>query len=598
VWLSAALARAGTISGVRSFIYTGPHVTSGETAGPPTIAVPYARELGRYAQLLSGSSISAYAVASPSDLAGGEGEALFQQAFATFPKPFGTTAAQGSDLTPVEAAGAKCSPSSCYYALEAPTASPGRPVRLLMLDDSTDVGAAQQGWLESELNNAKASGTPAIAVGNADLNTQISAGDPDAIAVAGILQRDGASAYFFDAPEENIHEPLIGAPSVESFGSGTLGYVNYLKESTGDFLGASGFLLAEVNFASYESATNRAKVTARLIPSIGELGLEAVDGTLLRRSEVAQFEALARRPRAGNRAPNDSDEIETDPYIPIPSNCFGTACSRGLLPEYSFTSSNPHVGDFVKPNLASPTQPAVLQNSNGEPIHPEPLSGLFCAFNPGTTIVTISAGGLSFSLPVTVQAGSVRQPCGTVPQAELAPQQSGAAPTPAPAPAPAPAGPAPASSLTPAPVPLAPPAVPAPAVAHPAAPPPAPHTFLLPPALGSPVLAFVPPPVPTPARPTPPSGTSAVTSPVEAAEREEESEEATEQVSNQAVAYRPSEHDYAPEYLLGLIMLAAFAGVSVRRRPRRRRGEAQVAPATVTATRAQRRMRSERDPWR
>jgi hypothetical protein len=596
VWLSAALARAGTIAGVRSFIYTGPHVTSGETAGSPTVAVPYPRELGRYAQLLSSSSIPTYVAASPSDLAGGEGESLFEQAFEGFPEPFGTTAPQGADLVSV---GGRCGGgSSCYYALESPSAAPGRSVRVIVLDDSTDVGATQQEWLEGELKNAKAIEKPAIVIGNADLNTQISAGDPDAIAVAAILQRVGASAYFFDAPEENVHEPLIGAPSVESFGSGTLGYVNYIKEGTGDFLGASGFLVAQVNFASYEPTSNRAKVTARLIPSIGELGLEAVDGTLLHRSEVAQFQALARRPRAGNRAPNDSEEVETDPYIPIPSNCFGTACSHGLLPEYSFTSSNPHVGDFVKPNLASPTQPAVLQNSNGEPIHPESQSGLFCAFNPGTTIVTISAGGLSFSLPVTVQAGSVRQPCGTVPLAELVPQQSGAAPTPAPTPAPAPAGPAPTSSPAPVPVPVPPlPAAPAPAAVHPA-PTPAPHLFLVPPALSAPVLTFVPPPVPTPARPTPPSGTSAVTSPVEAAEKEEEQEEATEQVSNQAVAYRSSEHDYTPEYILGIAMLAAFAGVSIRRRPRHRRRDARVAAATVTTTQAQRRARGARDPWR
>jgi hypothetical protein len=300
--------------------------------------------------------------------------------------------------------------------------------------------------------------------------------------------------------------------------------------------------------------------------------------------------------RAGNRAPNNSEEVETDPYIPIPSNCNGTACSHGLLPEYKFTSSKPDIGNFVAINAASPTQPAVLQNAKGEPI-PDEQSGLFCAFNAGTTIVTISAGGLSFSLPVTVQAGSVREPCGTVPLSELAAQQSGGAVPPAPAPAPAPAGPAQVGA-TPAPVPVPPAPVPVSTpVVHPA---PAAKaiTFLLPPALQAPVLAFVPPPVPTPARPTPPSGTSAVTSPVEAAEKEEEHEEATEQVSNQAVAYRSSEHDYTPEYLLGLLTLAAFAGVSIRRSSRRRRRDApQVAAATVTSARTQRRVRGPRNPW-
>ena len=58
--------------------------------------------------------------------------------------------------------------------------------------------------------------------------------------------------------------------------------------------------------------------------------------------------------------------------------------------------------------------------------------------------------------------------------------------------------------------------------------------------VSAPLLAFVPPPVPTPARPSPPTGTSAVTSPIEVAEREEEEESATEQASNLAVAYSPA----------------------------------------------------------
>jgi septal ring-binding cell division protein DamX len=114
----------------------------------------------------------------------------------------------------------------------------------------------------------------------------------------------------------------------------------------------------------------------------------------------------------------------------------------------------------------------------------------------------------------------------------------------------------------------------------------------------APLLAILPPPLPTPARPTPPSGTSAVSSPVEAPEKEEEEEGATESVSNQAVAYRASEHDSPPVYLLSFIVLAALAGASVRRRPRRGRRVVRVAPATTNAARwqerASRRGRDER----
>jgi hypothetical protein len=106
----------------------------------------------------------------------------------------------------------------------------------------------------------------------------------------------------------------------------------------------------------------------------------------------------------------------------------------------------------------------------------------------------------------------------------------------------------------------------------------------------APLLPFVPLPVPTPARPTPPSGTSPVTSPIEAPEREEEEEEATESVGNNAVAYDAAEHEPSPAYILGIVLLAAIAGVSVRRRPRAGRRSARVAPATISTIHTQRRM--------
>jgi len=60
-------------------------------------------------------------------------------------------------------------------------------------------------------------------------------------------------------------------------------------------------------------------------------------------------------------------------------------------------------------------------------------------------------------------------------------------------------------------------------------------------------------------------------------------------VSNQAVAYRSSEHEQPTPYILGVIVLAAFAGSASRRPRRRRRREVQIAPATVSSMRAQRR---------
>jgi hypothetical protein len=82
---------------------------------------------------------------------------------------------------------------------------------------------------------------------------------------------------------------------------------------------------------------------------------------------------------------------------------------------------------------------------------------------------------------------------------------------------------------------------------------------------------------------------------VEAPQREEESEAAPESVSNEAVAYRAPEHEPPPEYILGIVVLAAFAGATIaRRRPRRGERHVQIAPATISTMRSQRRLTTRR----
>jgi hypothetical protein len=575
VWLSSALQEAAQIQGMRAFLYTGARVSTGEGrvhAAP----VPRRRELARYAAVLGSSSLPAFAAPSPTDPAGGEGEQPFKEAFAGFPAPFGNTGATAG-LMPVSGSLEPCTAQCGYYAVDSSGA--GGNVRMIVLDQSSTVAATQLGWLNEQL--AAVRGTePAIVIGNA----------PAQGAVAQALINGRASAYFYDSPEQNVRS-RVGGSQIPSFGSGTLGYMNALSAERQDFIGHSGLLLVQVGALSLEGNT-RAPVTARLIPAIGELALEGQDGVLLRRSQPALFDGLARRPRAGCVANGSETRCETSQYIPIPANCVGNACASANLPEYTFSSSRPDIGDFVEPNLASPDPRAVLLGPNDKPI-PDSQSGLFCAYNGGTTVVTISAGGRSASLTVTVQAGSVRRPCGTQPlQGVVNQQQAAAAPPPAPAPAPAPAaGPAPAGSAPSVPLP----APPTPQVTSPPPHPSPPAPFFLPGALPAPLLAFVPPPLPTPARPTPPSGTSAVTSPVEAVEKEEEYEEAPESVSNKAVAYRSADHEPSPAYLIGIIVLAALAGASIGRPVRRGRREVRVAPATLSTLRTQRRMSRRRD---
>jgi hypothetical protein len=563
---------------VRAFFYTGPRVTTGKTAGPATLAVPYASELERYANLLANSPLPAYAAQSPTDLDLAHSEASFKTAFKEFPQPFGSGETVPAGLNPA------CT-SPCqggYYALET-TGGEGGPVRVIVLDQTSDVTAQQLAWLNDELAEAHSRPEPAIVIGNANLAAQ-SATDASAKEVIATLLAGHASAYFFDSPEQNLEVPL--GKSLIAYGSGTLGYENFAAQSNSDFLGPSGVLLVQVG-QTPNASTGLFPVNVRLVPNIGELALEGEQGTLLRRSEVAQFQALARRPRSGNDAANGSTTPLTDPYIPIPFNCRGTRCAEneGLFPEYTFKSSNPEVGEFVKPDLQV-SATTVERSAAGKPI-PDEQSGLFCAFKKGETDVTVEAGGLSATLVVTVQGGSLRQPC-VPPNPTAAVTTTTASELP---PSPAQESP-PVASAAPTPVPLLPPP-PAPVATVPIkavviAP------FFSPEPISSFVPAFLPLPVPTPGRPTPPSGTSPVTSPVEAPERQEEEEAAPESVSNEAVAYQPHEHEPVPEYLLGVIVLAAFAGASARRRPGRRRRGVEVAPATISAMRTERRLGSMR----
>ncbi|MGA2164153.1 MAG: hypothetical protein ABSH36_06760 [Solirubrobacteraceae bacterium] len=616
VWLRSALAlasRVGESGGghLGAFFDTGPTVTAGTFVGSKSPPIPFADELEDSASIFSSSAVPVYDTMTPDDLDARPeqdgSEASWEAAFAAFPRPFGGAGGAGPAEEPTRC-GASPGCESAYYAVEK------EGVWVLVLDDSQhgDVNQAQREWVERRLGAAGAEAKPVIVVANANLGAQVAAHDIEASRLLAALvgeNPDGAgdsahyvaSAYFYDSPEANVQEHLnYNGRQLAAFGSGTLGYELLTTQDAGNFHGAKGILLGHVH-TTERKANDEAPVSVQLIPVIGELALEANDGTLLRRSSVSTFEGLARRPRAGCRASESGEaQCEEGQYTPIPSLCVVAGCQTAVLPEYELESSDKEVGRFVERNTASSNPHEVLQNAKGEPISDEreagkpPVvqSGLFCAFNPGTTTVTIRAGGLSASLPVTVEAGSVREPCGTVPLKPRALPETAVSPPPPPPPPTTSPNVTPASS-TPPPVPLPPPPPPvlAPVPTRPLAlRTPAPPPFFVPLASTLPAVVFVPPPLPPAANPTPPSGTSAVTSPVEAAQKEEEEEEATESVSNQAVAYRAHEHEPAPVYLIGLLVLAAFAGASTGRRSRRRGTKLRVAPATVSSTRAQRRM--------
>ena len=483
-WLRSAVGRAAGIAGLRGFLYTGTGVADGEEAGfSQSLAAAlgpeaFGREEAAYAQRLGAAAggLPTFAAAAETDLDAGGSLATFRSAFAAFGTPFGS-AAPGAGIAPISLAG----PSQGYYSFASTGA--GGTVRVIVLDYSRPtLGDTQRCWLAGQLSAAGVEGTPAVVVGDRDLGRQAPNAATDAGQVVPILVRGafpagcsqtgpaaGASAYFFDYPAQNRTYALSsGGRSMPSFGSGTLGYVPPPRRTDTDFVGHGGFLLASVQVSGRDAATNIAPVSVQLVPVLGSLALNPSDGTLLRRSRPALFEALARRPVAGIEcrgadAPTNCEVARPDPYVPIPVDCHGSKCPTGVFPEYSFTSSRPDVADFVSADPASLNPRSVLL------VRDKPLrdshSGLLCAFNAGTTTVTVSSGGLSYATKVTVLAGTVQRPCGTTPLLEhsetaAAPQTS---PPPAPAPAPAPAPtPVPPSQpvlstpATPAPTPLPP----------------------------------------------------------------------------------------------------------------------------------------------
>jgi hypothetical protein len=88
-----------------------------------------------------------------------------------------------------------------------------------------------------------------------------------------------------------------------------------------------------------------------------------------------------------------------------------------------------------------------------------------------------------------------------------------------------------------------------------------------------------------------------VTSPIEVGQTEDEDEHATEQSSASATAYRAPDEGTMPVEILGLVLLAAFAGATVLRRRRPGRHDAALAYATLHVDRRRRGAAARRRRW-
>ncbi|MDO8185023.1 hypothetical protein Q5424_20860 [Conexibacter sp. JD483] len=623
--LDALRPMAGQAGSPRALLYTGGRLPTTSTTQTP------AADSTRLAGMLSQASLPVFGTVSAADSLG-DTVGGFRAAYAALPAPFGT-AAKPAGVLPVGSSDSSLG-TRTHYAFD--SSGGNGLVRVIVIDNSRGSLAAsdpyqvpleaQEQWLWTTLRDARSQGIPAIVVGSRDLNTRFVpssnvAADGDAIAK--LLVDEGASAYLYERPEEQrvSQIPAGGTTTIPAYGTGTLGYRSPIANAVGQdqadaLFGDSGYLLMTVDVARRDQTTNRAPVTVRMEPLIKRLSLAAVDGTLLRRSRPALFQGLGRRPLGGDRwgpisaSDGSPNPTGSDPYIAFPAAlCQQANCGTRVTPDYRFTSSDPDIADFVAvdPNTSNLRKP--LQTRDGKTVT-DSRSGLLCAFNPGRATLTVSAGGMSYSQVVTVQTGSVQQPCGTRPldparfRRETAPSENT---TPPPSLAPTPVVNASPSPAPPPPPPIVPAQIPPPVVrATPRAPRPRPAAipFVPPPLIPGevplqpptqrPIVGVSPPPPTTSfTSPTPPGGAT-----IRVYEEKREEEVAPE--SSQAFArYDPDEHVPLAPALLGVAMLAAFAGTAltlgVRRRDRN--GPRRVAPLTATA-RARARADQRQSPMR
>ena len=547
VWLRAAVGRAATIPGVRAFVYAGDSVAP--SAATTLSRTGFREEESAYARRLSSGAgaLPVYAAPAASDRYSSS-LTTFAAAFGGFPQPLGA-APEGQGITAV-GSGDRAN-GNYSYAFDS-RGGTGGAVRVIVLDFSVaPVGTEKQCWLAGQLAAARTADPPRPAIvvgsraagGDAGLRQLLVTGENGSCTQA---KPGAASAYFFKGEGNREGTLAWQGSSIPTFGTGSLAYNVIPNTERNQYVPAAGFLLASVETAARDSATNIAPVKARLIPSLGSLAIDALDGTLLRRSQTALFQALARRPLAGIRcsgsiAPLECDGVAPDAYVQIPTRCvsnYGAPCAAEIPPEYAFTSSRPDVANFVKVDPVSSSARAVFLGKDGKPVA-DASSGLLCAFNAGSTVITVTAGGLTYSVPITVQKGSVQRPCGTVPLTDRPVQPQVAPPPAAPLPNQTPTFTDGPGTLPPPQLPTTPPVVQPPLAQPTPSPTPTPTTpFFMPTPVLTPIVAIVPPPPPPAVQTTPPSGTSPVTQAATSPEPEEEEEAAIESAHHMAALKR------------------------------------------------------------
>ncbi len=504
-------------------------------------------------------------------------------AFAASPAPFGGGGSVPG-INPVSTGSAAPGTVSRYYSFDA--TQNGATVRVIVLDNSKrsldGSEPSQSAWLNQQL--AAAAGVPTVVIAAQSL---LNASDGPTVAAK--LVAAGVLAVFTGPADGLLNEhhdvPAGAAQTIPEYEGATLGY----QQSAND-----GVVWYDVSV----DAVHRS-VSVDAVPVVQSLALEPLRGLTAARSLTLPFQAIARRP-PGSLASSPKWDGGGSPfpgydnYAEIPAS--GSAA--GITPTYAFKSSNPEIGTFVTASGPGSVYPKL--SSSGHPIA-NSQSGLFCAYNAGTTTVSITTGLLSYSLPVTVLPGGYGSPCGTValtnvnantttfksakrPGSVVVRGAGGAPPAAVPPPPPAAAaavaGAAPPIHLAPPPPAPAPSPTPVPRPAPPArvVPVPPPTPSFQSPAVPVPLpvpLAIVPP-LAVATQPIPPGGTAQQPA---TAERREKAHKHAHSKAYTLLAPASNASDPAAWWYeggVGVVSLMALALAGQALRPRRRPREARA----------------------
>ena len=311
------------------------------------------------------------------------------------PAPFGGGVGARAASTPHP--GARRRPARARTTRSTPTA-PAARVRVVVIDNSRGLAGGERPAPEPARAAAAVAdarrcatraraGIPAIVVGSRDLNSRfaprLNVADRRRRRRAACWSTSGASAYFFERPEENRALPdperrrADRSPRSARARSATARRSRARRHRRPDALfGDAGCLLAEVDArparpGHQPRAGRRAADPGRSTTSRSQ----AVDGTLLRRSRPALFQGLGRRPRGGDRwgrgvgGRQPAARPAAIPYTALPARAvrWSRAARRGSTPEYEFTllRSGHRRLRRAGPELDEPAQAAARRRRQG-----------------------------------------------------------------------------------------------------------------------------------------------------------------------------------------------------------------------------------------